>query len=408
VGDARRWLCLLLVCGTYFLAFFQRTMIVPFFPEMLGEFGIGYAKVGGLLSAFFIGYALFQLPSGLLADRYDSSPLLRAGLVLLGGAGAVFLVTANYAVAWGARFAGGVASAMMYAPGTRLVAASFPASERGLAISLLEIAGGLATVASLSVLPALALRTARTAPMAVTTALALPVLAFAFWLRPSTGVSRSSAPGLADYRRLAQKGWRELVLLVGLAFTGLLPVNVVLGWLPTFFTEAAGFTKAGAAAAMAALMIAYVVVAPFAGKLSDLYGRRGILLVSCVVQMLAFAGLFLVKAVGPQAFAVAIVVGIGNALAVTPMNTLAAELFGVTHSAVMVSLMTTSAQAGSAIGNYACGVLLDYGGGFASIWTMLIAVLAVRLVITRGIRETRAVPVPASGRMPQRLREGEP
>lgn len=48
--------------------------------------------VSGLITAFFLGLAVAQIPAGVLADRYGRKPVLRIGLVLytLGAVGTMF------------------------------------------------------------------------------------------------------------------------------------------------------------------------------------------------------------------------------------------------------------------------------------------------------------------------------
>src|SRR5687768_11673632 len=67
----------------------QRIAVSPFLEDFRLLFGVDYAGVGALITAYLFGYALAQLPAGLAADRWDPR---RVALVGLGGLGLGALV----------------------------------------------------------------------------------------------------------------------------------------------------------------------------------------------------------------------------------------------------------------------------------------------------------------------------
>jgi len=96
-------------------------------------FGLTDTQFGWVLSAFALGYALFQAPAGALADRFGA----RWVLALVVGLWSVF--TALTGLAWSfatlllVRFLFGAAEAGAYPTCARAFYAWLPASERGLA-----------------------------------------------------------------------------------------------------------------------------------------------------------------------------------------------------------------------------------------------------------------------------------
>ena len=54
---------------SYLVAWLDRMAINMAVPFMAKDLSVGADKVGWILSAFFAGYALCQIPGGLLADR---------------------------------------------------------------------------------------------------------------------------------------------------------------------------------------------------------------------------------------------------------------------------------------------------------------------------------------------------
>ena len=94
-------------------------IMLPAFPEIREATGLtpDSAEVGQLVTAFFLGMALSQVPAGVLADRFGRKPVLHVGLVVyaLGAVGAMLAPTLGWMLV--ARFVWGLG-----AGGPRVVA----------------------------------------------------------------------------------------------------------------------------------------------------------------------------------------------------------------------------------------------------------------------------------------------
>jgi ACS family glucarate transporter-like MFS transporter len=95
-----------------------------------------------VFSAFVIGYALFQVPGGRLADRFGARLVISVGVVWWG----IFTtltalvptgLTGAVALLIGTRFLLGLGEAVVYPSSNRLVSSWIPSSERGLANGLI-------------------------------------------------------------------------------------------------------------------------------------------------------------------------------------------------------------------------------------------------------------------------------
>ena len=54
----------------YFLSYLYRSINAVIGPPLAREFALGAGDLGLLTSAYFLGFGLFQLPLGVLLDRY--------------------------------------------------------------------------------------------------------------------------------------------------------------------------------------------------------------------------------------------------------------------------------------------------------------------------------------------------
>jgi MFS family permease len=75
--------------GGFYLSYLYRTVNAIIAPDLVREFGLGPDDLGLLTSAYFLAFALFQLPLGILLDRYGPRRV-NACLLMLAGTGAAF------------------------------------------------------------------------------------------------------------------------------------------------------------------------------------------------------------------------------------------------------------------------------------------------------------------------------
>lgn len=76
-----RWWIAVLPLLSYVVWYMDRTNISIAGPAMMKEFGWSAAQFGIVQSAFFMGYALTQIPGGWLADRYGGTRVITFGTI---------------------------------------------------------------------------------------------------------------------------------------------------------------------------------------------------------------------------------------------------------------------------------------------------------------------------------------
>lgn len=78
----------------YFLSYGLRSVNAVIAPELMQELGITAAGLGLLTSAYFLGFGLFQLPLGLLLDRFGPRRV-EAVLLMVAAAGCVLFAVGH-------------------------------------------------------------------------------------------------------------------------------------------------------------------------------------------------------------------------------------------------------------------------------------------------------------------------
>ena len=134
-------------CG-YFMSYLFRSVNAVIAPNLQRDLGIGAGDLGTLTAAYFLTFSLFQLPLGILLDRFGPRRV-QAGLLLCAALGAVVfavgtglthLVIGRALVGLGV--AGGLMSAM------KAIALWLPKERWALANGVFMTAGGLGALAA--------------------------------------------------------------------------------------------------------------------------------------------------------------------------------------------------------------------------------------------------------------------
>jgi len=118
------------------IAFLDRTNISVAGVKMRQEYGIDQVQLGRIISAFLIGYALFQVPAGWLAARFGPRKVLTGALMWWGAFSALTALVppqAGHALVmlFLVRVALGVGESVVYPSANQMIARWIPAEERG-------------------------------------------------------------------------------------------------------------------------------------------------------------------------------------------------------------------------------------------------------------------------------------
>jgi len=74
--QSKPWSIVAMLCATATAGYICRVNVSTAAPLLMDEFGLSQIEMGRIFSAFLLGYALFQIPSGMLADRFGARRVL--------------------------------------------------------------------------------------------------------------------------------------------------------------------------------------------------------------------------------------------------------------------------------------------------------------------------------------------
>jgi sugar phosphate permease len=299
---ARRHSILAVLFAAYLLCYMDRMVMASAIPFIAQEFQLSPLAMGGVLSAFFIGYALMQLPGGLLADRFGVKRVLIASICCWSVFTAATGLAGSLATLLLIRVLFGLSEGPFPPTASKTVAMWFPANEvgraNGLQLAAVNIGAAIAPVVVAPLIINFGWR-------AVFYALLLPGLLLALLIgaivqdspqrsdraRPQSPLD-APTPSLTQLLQMPALVWCAGTLFV---------VNIVgwglMNWLPTYLLQARGFSIARMGIGAALPYLAGAVGYYLSGHISDRYfsNRRhvpiigGLLLAAAMTYWAAIA-----------------------------------------------------------------------------------------------------------------------
>jgi sugar phosphate permease len=317
------------------LLYLHRVCLSTAAPAIRATFGLGVVEMGWVFNAFFLAYALAQVPAGWLGDR------LGVRGALTGAALTWSLCTALTGWAGGpaglflARFAVGLGQAGAYPMAARVNSRWIPFQRRALASGLINLGGRAGGALTPWLTATLILAWGDWRPVFWLYGLSglLWALFFGFWFRerPSQHpgcnpaevdlVEKSQPPEAADpYRRPQGIPWRAILrsrslwLQCLMQFVSNVGWAFLITWLPTVLIEEYHMDLAGSGLLSSLPLLGGAVGCLLGGLATDHLTRRlglrwGRSLIGVVAKLLAAAAVLAsLSAAHPVGFATAMVV----------------------------------------------------------------------------------------------------
>ena len=142
----RRWWIGILLGSGVLVNYFDRTNLSVSAPLLQQDFGLDAAQLGWLFSAFFWSYAIAQIPTGLILDRFGVSPIGRIGAALWSIGTALTALAGGFGGLIAARALLGIAEGPAFPGNAKATGYWFPRNERALATSIFDAAAKFSNV----------------------------------------------------------------------------------------------------------------------------------------------------------------------------------------------------------------------------------------------------------------------
>ena len=142
----RRWGIGTLLGVGILINYFDRINLSVSGPQLQQEFGLTTADMGILFGAFFWSYALLQIPTGLVLDRFGVTVIGRIGSFLWAAATLLVTISSGFVGIFAARMVLGVAEAPAFPANSKATGYWFPRQERALSTAIFDAAAKFSNV----------------------------------------------------------------------------------------------------------------------------------------------------------------------------------------------------------------------------------------------------------------------
>ncbi len=141
-----RWGIGVLLGAGILINYFDRINLSVGGPQLQQEFGLTDSQLGWLFSGLFWPYALMQIPTGMILDRFGVTPVNRLSTFLWSVASTATAFASGFGGILAARILLGAAEAPSFPASSKATGYWFPRQERSLATSIFDAAAKFSNV----------------------------------------------------------------------------------------------------------------------------------------------------------------------------------------------------------------------------------------------------------------------
>ena len=368
------------------LAFFSLNVLNSSYSTVLelikGELALTYTMSGALMSSYFVGYTIGQIPWGFLADRYGSRRVMAASILGIASSTLLFSAASGFWQAIAARLFSGLLGAGVFVPGVRLVSDWFASDRRGTALGLLSVGGSMGLIVSSWVVPLASISLGWRGTLAAAGAMGVVASALIFMTLRDRNSPRGQGRVENDISDVL--GTRGFWVVAFVQFIRLGSNYAFIAWLPLLLREEFGLSLVAAGAVYSLFNLAGMISNPVGGIVSDRVGERGTLMAAFAV-LGAFTYLFI--GLGPGALMYASVIAMGWCINFirSPSFAIIPKMYGVERAGRISGVQNTFASAGALCIPLVLGYVRDttssYWGGWTLLSVLLLSASAVTLTL---------------------------
>ena len=345
--------------------------------EIKSELVLNYTWSGALMSGYFVGYTIGQIPWGILSDRYGSRRVIALSVLGISLSTLLFGYSANIVIAVIIRFLSGLLGAGIFVPGVKLVSSWFNSEERGTALGLLNVGGSMGMIAASWAVPLLSASMSWRGSLRITGIFGvIAALTCLFFLRDREGeVSRKM--NLRELPVKVPSFW----YLSFIQFIRLGAYYTFIAWMPLVLREEYGLSVIATSGAMSLLNFAGIISNPAGGIVADRFGEKRVLMVG-FFSLMVFIMMFTLGLGNPVLYILVFLLGWFINFTRSPAFSIIPDLFGAETAGSISGINNTFASFGALVLPFLLGYVRDITSSYTVGWysVALLSLVATGLV----------------------------
>ena len=381
------WIVLSLMAG-YSIIYMDKSMISTAIIPIASEYNLDSAQTGLIMSFFFLGYSLMQIPGGWLADKIGAKKVLILSLLLVAIFSAIFGLVGALTAFIFVRFCAGIGHAGYPSSVTKAVSINFAPEKRTLIQSIILSTSGIGGILAFTLGSHLININWRYAYFALS-GLFLLSLCLIFIFVPRDTPNNQQTKEKVPFSRIIFN--RNVVFL----FLAMLLQNFLLygnmSWLPSVLTQKFDLDLKSVGYLLAINALFQTIATMYTGVLlSKLFlgkEKQYIVLATSITAILVIAFIFSDNLLLSMVFL--ILVSMISVSAFTAMFTLPHKLINPEIIGSSIGFINTGGTLGGFLAPMVLGQLIKVGGGSFTLSFVFMAIASVLagLLILFGIRK---------------------
>lgn len=317
-------------------------------PVIRDIYGFSNTQMGFVASMLFLAYTLFQIPSGILADRYGIRYVIAAGCLLI-SAGNLILTTWLFSFMILAQFINGMGQSTGWGPLIKFISGTH---NRAKAIGILSSAVPAGTFLSFMLAGFIAER------FGIDYAFILPAILLAILAGVSMIMFPPGKGAPFSFRFIKNK---NIAILAFIQFSVFFSMIGLFTWLPAYFFDAFGINEFNAVRVASLIPLAGIIGGIAGGYFSDRAGEKNTITLNQFLATVLFLMAFFIRDLWlflPLLFMVSVFFRFGAGATYG----LAVKLTGNDYPASVSGYITFVGNIGGVISTFLAGSIIDSVG----------------------------------------------
>lgn len=331
--------------------------------DIKSELVLNYTWAGALMSGYFVGYTLGQIPWGIISDRYGSRRAMALSVLGISLSTLFFGYSSNILMAVAFRFLSGLLGAGIFVPGVKLVSSWFNSEERGTALGLLNIGGSSGMIFASWVVPFLSVSMSWRGSLRLMGGFGVVSAMVCFYFLKDRGGNNANGMSMNDIPFHVPQFW----YLSLIQFIRLGAYYTFIAWMPLVLKEEYGLSIVATSSAMAILNFAGILSNPLGGIAADRFGERRILIAG-FVSLTLFILLFTLGIGGPVLYLMVFLLGWSINFTRSPSFSIIPGLFGAETAGSVSGVNNTFASFGALVLPFVLGYVRDMTQSYTIGW----------------------------------------
>jgi len=331
--------------------------------DIKSELVLNYTWAGALMSGYFVGYTIGQIPWGLISDKYGSRRAMSLSVLGISLSTLLFGYSSNIVMAVAFRFLSGLLGAGIFVPGVKLVSSWFNSEERGTALGLLNIGGSSGMIAASWVVPILSVSASWRGSLRFMGLFGVVSAGLCFYFLRDRGGEKRRRMSLDDIPLRVPSFW----YLSFMQFIRLGAFYTFIAWMPLVLKEEYGLSVVATSGAMSLLNFAGILSNPAGGIVADRFGEKRVLMASFFSMML-FIMLFTLDLGGPVLYLLVFLLGWFINFTRSPSFSIIPDLFGAENAGSISGVNNTFASFGALVLPFVLGYVRDVTQSYTIGW----------------------------------------